>query len=178
MLFRSQLPYRARIFPVGIEQGTAAHKETAGNGRQQDWLSAFFQGGLAVAPQVFRIGRIRIRVPLVILFIVVSELDEQQVAGGKPLLHGGPEAFLPERPGASAGEGVVFDFHAFFYVLRQGPAPAPERRLVILHGGIADDPDGRHGKSPVLSYQFCRTCFRSMTQTWPTPFASGLEKRI
>ena len=56
MLFRSQLPYRARIFPVGIEQGTAAHKETAGNGRQQDWLSAFFQGGLTIAPQVFRIG--------------------------------------------------------------------------------------------------------------------------
>ena len=83
--------------------------------------------------------------PLVVLFIVVSELDKQQVAGGEPLLHGRPEAFLAERAGASAGKGVVFDFHAFLHIFRQSPAPAPERGLVI--------------------FQSCRTCFRSMTQT-------------
>ena len=139
-------PHGSRIFAVGVQQAAIAHVDAAAHGREQHRQSTFFHGGAAVHAQEVLIAAVRIGVQGGVgLLVVVAELDHQHIAGLHALPDGIKTAFVHKAAGAAAAHGMVGNGYAFHQVLRQGPSPATEWGLVILHGGIADDINGGHG---------------------------------
>ena len=68
-----------------------------------------------------------------VLFVVVPELDEQQIALLHALLHGLEQPLVPEGTGAAPGQAVIAHADALRRKPGDGPAPAAEGRLVVLH---------------------------------------------
>ena len=76
-------------------------------------LRAFFLRGPAVAKKIFRIGGLRVRMALVVLFVVVAELDQQEAALFHPFPDGSEQALVEKGFAGPAGKGVVVDGDAF-----------------------------------------------------------------
>jgi hypothetical protein len=74
----------------------------------------------------------------------VPELDQEQVPGGERFFHGLKEPFLPEAAAGAPAERVVVYLNALPHIAGKRPSPSPERGLIVLDGGIADQKNGRH----------------------------------
>ena len=104
------------------------------------------------------------------LFVIVAELDQQQVTRAQCSLDRRPKVLLTEAFGAAAVAGVIANRNAGGKVeIKSLPHAAlrPSRNIVVLYGGITDPENARCHRRYVTSFMQLQKRTAAGVRLWP-----------